>query len=135
MLTSKVIEQGPLSAAYQETMGCFMPPKEVSVPCKYITWEIFHKIWFQITTIDTPIWNLPLNFQRQKIKDWTFQAAGLHRKAGQPDACASLLEKVGRSLEAKDPECTILMLEMAAETVETENRPFQAACYTSRLLK
>ena len=40
MLTSKVIEQGPLSAAYQETMGCFMPPKEVSVPCKYITWEI-----------------------------------------------------------------------------------------------
>ena len=30
MLTSKVIEQGPLSAAYQETMGCFIPPKEVS---------------------------------------------------------------------------------------------------------
>ena len=46
-----------------------------------------------------------------------------------------MLEKVGRSLESKDPECTILMLEMAAETVETENRPFQAACYTSRLLK
>ena len=30
MLTSKVIEQGPLSAAYQETMGCIIPPKEVS---------------------------------------------------------------------------------------------------------
>ena len=85
--------------------------------------------------IGTPIYNSSLISQRQKIKDLTFQAAGLHRKAGQPDACASLLEKVGRSLEAKDPECTILMLEMAAETVETENRPFQAACYTTRLLK
>jgi len=73
--------------------------------------------------------------ERQNIRQWTFQAAGLHRKAGQPDACASLLEKVGRSLESVDPECTILMLEMAAETVETENRPFQAACYTSRLLR
>ena len=68
------------------------------------------------------------------LKERTFYAASLYRKSGHPDGAASVLERVSKALEAKDMEGTILLLEKAAETVETENRPFQASCYTSRLL-
>ena len=93
------------------------------------------KILNYVTLITVQCHIYTICVQCQKIKDWTLQAASLHRKAGQPDSCASLLEKVGRALEHSHPKYTVLMLEMAAETVETENRPFQAACYTSRLLR
>ena len=38
-------------------------------------------------------------------------------------------------MESFDVDGSILMLQKAAKTVETENRPFQAACYISRLFR
>ena len=45
-----------------------------------------------------------------------------------------MFEIFSQAVEAEDVSCTIFLLENAAETVETESRPFQAACYTSKLL-
>jgi hypothetical protein len=48
---------------------------------------------------------------------------------------SQVLERAGKAVEDQLPICCQEMLEKAAETVETENRPIQAACYTQKLLK
>ena len=69
------------------------------------------------------------------MKERTLRAASLYRKSGHPDNAAGLLESMAGWLASVDDATgTVLFLEKAAETVETESRPFQAACYTSRLL-
>ena len=69
------------------------------------------------------------------MTELAWRSAALFRKAGQPDSAAQLLERASRALEEKQPDSAVLMLEKATETVETENRPIQAAYYVSRLLR
>lgn len=67
--------------------------------------------------------------------EFAWRAAALYRKSGQPDIAALLLEKAGKIFENLDTDKTMLMLDAAAETVETENRPVQAAIYVNKLLR
>lgn len=69
------------------------------------------------------------------MTELAWRSAALFRKAGQPDSAAQLLDRASKALEQKQPSNAILMLEKAAETVETENRPIQAAAYVSKMLK
>eukprot|EP00095_Tigriopus_kingsejongensis_P008812 maker-scaffold646_size120253-snap-gene-0.20 protein:Tk08812 transcript:maker-scaffold646_size120253-snap-gene-0.20-mRNA-1 annotation:"gamma-soluble nsf attachment isoform x1" len=69
------------------------------------------------------------------VTELAWRSAALFRKAGQPDSAAQLLERASKSIEVKQPYNSELMLEKAAETVETENRPIQAASYITKLLK
>ncbi len=65
----------------------------------------------------------------------TWRSAGYFVKAGQPDSAAQLLSRISKDLVKEKPEMSVQMLEKAAETVENENRPIQAAIYTNKLLK
>ena len=69
------------------------------------------------------------------VAELAWRSAALYRKAGHPDSAAQVLERAGKAVEAQLPKSCLEMLEKAAETVETENRPIQAACYTNKLLK
>ena len=64
-----------------------------------------------------------------------WRSAGYYVKAGQPDSAAHLLSRASKDLIRKDLDMSVQMLEKAAETVENENRPIQAAIYTNKLLK
>jgi tetratricopeptide (TPR) repeat protein len=68
------------------------------------------------------------------LAEVAWKAAAVYDKAGQPDSAAYLLERVAKSLEDQQPIICSLMLEKAAETVETENRPILAAYYVNKLL-
>ena len=59
------------------------------------------------------------------MTELAWRSAALFRKAGQPDSAAQLLERASKALREKQPENSVLMLEKAVETVETENRPIQ----------
>ncbi len=80
------------------------------------------------------------------MTELAWRSAALFRKAGQPDSAAQLLERasqvgrenlflcVGNSIAYKNVQAlrgerqrdnSVLMLEKAVETVETENRPIQ----------
>ena len=65
----------------------------------------------------------------------TEKAAKIYEKAGQPDTAALLLEKVAKVFEEQEPEICHKMLKSAAEIVETENRPIQAAYFISKKLQ
>ena len=69
------------------------------------------------------------------LPDEVFKAAAIYEKAGQPDTAANLLEKVAKVLEDKQPQICHMMLERAAEIVETENRPIQAAYFVCKMLQ
>ena len=69
------------------------------------------------------------------MSELAWRSAALFRKAGQPDSAAQLLDRASRALEGKQPTNAVLMLEKAAETVETENRPIQAAIYVNKMLR
>ena len=65
----------------------------------------------------------------------TERAAKIYEKAGQPDTAALLLEKVAKVFEEQEPETCQKMLKEAAEIVETENRPIQAAYFISKKIQ
>ena len=46
-----------------------------------------------------------------------------------------MVPRASKDLIRKDLDMSVQMLEKAAETVENENRPIQAALYTNKLLK
>jgi hypothetical protein len=71
----------------------------------------------------------------RSVAELAWRSAALFRKAGHPDSAAQVLERAGKAVEEQLPKSCLEMLEKAAETVETENRPIQAACYTHKLLK
>ncbi len=60
------------------------------------------------------------------MTELAWRSAALFRKAGQPDSAAQLLEKASLALGGdRQRDNSVLMLEKAVETVETENRPIQ----------
>lgn len=71
----------------------------------------------------------------QTTTELAWRSAALFRKSGQPDSAAQLLERASKAIGQRQPENSIMMLEEAAETVETENRPIQAASYVNKLLR
>ena len=73
--------------------------------------------------------------QLQSTTELAWRSAALFRKSGQPDSAAQLLERASKAISERQPENSVLMLEKAAETVETENRPIQAASYVNKLLR
>ena len=80
---------------------------------------------------------VPVTYQGDlnNMTELAWRSAALFRKAGQPDSAAQLLERASKALGEDLPDNSVLMLEKAAETVETENRPIQAASYVSKLLR
>ena len=71
----------------------------------------------------------------ESVAQLAWRSAGYYVKAGQPDSAAHLLSRASKDLIRKDLDMSVQMLEKAAETVENENRPIQAAIYTNKLLK
>ena len=62
------------------------------------------------------------------------KAASVYQRADQPDYAANLLERVSKVLEESEPETAEKLLEKAAEIVELENRPIQAAFFVSKVM-